>query len=102
MMDGERTVEAGYGVYLFVWAVLLVLTVLAFTVLRGIEGAAGVVAPVIIASVKAALVLLYFMHLRYERGVFRVIFWVVVITLIIVLWLLVEDVANRYGPGYGL
>lgn len=98
----NRDMEAGAAVpvsstktYIIIWAVLLGLTIIAVTVTRRIEGSFGVAVPFVVASVKAVLVFLYFMHLKDERGVFRVIFWVVIFTLVVLFAFLFSDVGYR-------
>lgn len=65
-MDKGPSGTSGYGVYVAVWASLIVLTgatVLASYVDIGIM---NIVVALLIASVKASLVALYFMHLNQE------------------------------------
>jgi len=57
---------AAYKVYLTVWGVLLVLTGVTVAVSYLSLGLWNAAAALTIASVKAVLVALYFMHLRYE------------------------------------
>lgn len=56
-----------YRTYLFVWLTLLVLTVVTWLVSFVPLGLMNVAVAMIIASVKAMLVALFFMHLRYEN-----------------------------------
>ena len=57
---------AGYKIYLTVWVVLLVLTGVTVAVSFFNLGLWNATVALSIASVKAALVALYFMHLRHE------------------------------------
>ena len=57
---------AAYRTYLTVWAVLLVLTAVTVAVSYLNLGLWNAAAALSIASLKAALVALYFMHLRHE------------------------------------
>jgi cytochrome c oxidase subunit IV len=58
---------AGFGVYLAVFAALLLLTVVTVGVSYiDLGGLLNIAVALIVASVKATLVALYFMHLRYE------------------------------------
>jgi cytochrome c oxidase subunit IV len=59
--------EPSYGIYIAVFAALLVLTFITWAVSYRDMGVLNVVIALIIASVKASLVALYFMHLRYEK-----------------------------------
>lgn len=65
-MEKPRSEASAYGVYVAVWACLIVLTgatVLASYVDLGIL---NIVVALFIASIKASLVALYFMHLKHE------------------------------------
>ncbi|KAF0216088.1 MAG: caa(3)-type oxidase subunit [Geobacteraceae bacterium] len=55
-----------YRTYIIVWLALLVLTAATWLVSYTDLGVMNAVAALFIASVKAALVALFFMHLRYE------------------------------------
>lgn len=55
-----------YKTYIAVWATLLVLTFVTWQVSYLDLGMFNVVVALIIASVKASLVALFFMHLRHE------------------------------------
>jgi cytochrome c oxidase subunit 4 len=81
----------GYGIYVLVWLGLLALTGLTVAV-AGIDiGGYTIATALIIASVKAYLVLTIFMHLRSESKVFRVFVLVALFFLIISLILLFSD-----------
>jgi cytochrome c oxidase subunit 4 len=81
----------GYGIYVLVWLGLLALTGLTVAV-AGIQiGGLTIATALIIASVKAYLVLSIFMHLRSESKVFRVFVLVALFFLIISLILLFSD-----------
>ncbi len=64
-MSKER--GTGYALYAVVWIALLVLTATTVAVSYVNLGVMNVVVALIIASVKAALVALFFMHLKYEN-----------------------------------
>ena len=57
---------SGYGIYLVVWGGLVVLTGLAVAVSYLNLGVMNIVVALLIASAKATLVALYFMHLKSE------------------------------------
>ncbi len=59
----------GYALYAVVWVALLVLTATTVAVSTVNLGMMNVVVALVIASVKAALVALFFMHLKYENRV---------------------------------
>ncbi len=58
---------AAYRTYIIVWLALLVLTGVTWGVSYVNLGMGNVAVALCIASVKAALVALFFMHLRYEN-----------------------------------
>jgi cytochrome c oxidase subunit IV len=73
-VPGERRAEAhGIGQYVAVVAVLVVITVVELGVSRtaAIPKHAAIVALVLLAIAKAALIALFFMHLRFETRILR-------------------------------
>ena len=58
---------AGYGIYVAVWGALVVLTGATVAVSYVDLGILNVAAALLIASVKASLVALFFMHLKSEN-----------------------------------
>ena len=58
---------AGYGMYFLTWFSLLVLTAITVTAAGMTFGSMSVVVALLIALVKATIVLMLFMHLKYER-----------------------------------
>ena len=58
--------DTGNRTYILVWAALMVLTAVTVAVSYVHLGMMNVVVALAIASVKASLVALFFMHLRYE------------------------------------
>lgn len=76
--DSEQHI-VGYGTYILVWFGLIVLTGLTVAVAGTNLGGFSVWTAVLIAAIKSTLVLLVFMHLKYERPLFR---WMVLIVLV--------------------
>ena len=58
---------SGIRIYLVVWGALVVLTAVTVAVSYVHLGMMNVVVALLVASVKASLVALFFMHLRYEN-----------------------------------
>jgi cytochrome c oxidase subunit 4 len=58
--------DSGIRTYIVVWGALIVLTAVTVSVSYVSLGLMNVVVALLIASVKASLVALFFMHLRYE------------------------------------
>ncbi len=87
--------EPGIWTYIYVWLMLLVFT--ATTVAcAGIKvGRFNVFMALLIAGLKTSVVLSYFMHLMYEKRVFRIMFFVAVVTLTIFIGLTFVDVSFR-------
>jgi len=96
-MEEKETNERiiGYPVLVAVWAALLGLTWL--TVDLSGKGMAffALAAPFLIASVKAFLVVDYFMRLKYEPSFFRRILFILLGTVAVVAFLVYQDVAYR-------
>jgi cytochrome c oxidase subunit 4 len=83
--------EVGYGIYLLTWIALLGLTTITVTVAGLQFGSLSILVALAVAAVKATLVLSFFMHLRYERPLFRIMFLVVIVTLAIFIGLTFLD-----------
>jgi len=60
-----------YGSHLFVLFCLITLTAVTVAITSVQLGAFNTTAAMIIASTKAALVLIYFMHLKFDEKIFR-------------------------------
>ena len=81
--------------FISVWLALLGLTAVTVAVARMNLGAASVLTAVVIASVKAGLVLWYFMHLKYEKRLLKLLLLVPVVTLAVIIGLTFVDVWYR-------
>ncbi len=87
----------GPAVYYWVWAVLLLLTALTVTAASLRLGRAAVAAALGIAAVKSTLVVLYFMHLRWEkRLLLKLLLPITLATLAIFIGLTYTDILVRY------
>lgn len=89
----ERIVVA--PVLIGVWVALLGLTWLTVDLSGRAVAAFALAAPFLIASVKAFLVVDYFMRLKYEPGFFRYIIFILLGTVAVVSFLVYQDVAYR-------
>jgi cytochrome c oxidase subunit 4 len=89
--NDEQHEHVTYGVYFLTWLALLVLTAITVTVAGMSLGNLSVFTALVVASVKATLVLGFFMHLKYERPLFRVMFLVVIVTFAIFIGLTFMD-----------
>jgi cytochrome c oxidase subunit IV len=100
-VHGSRATGHTHGVplrvLLLVWAALLVLTGVTVGV-RGIDlGAWGLWVAMAIATVKATLVLLYFMHMRYDRPINAIVFIAALLFVTLFVGFALLD-TTAYGP----
>jgi cytochrome c oxidase subunit 4 len=70
-MNEHKTHISSYGSHLLVLLILITLTVVTVAITSVQLGAFNTTAAMIIASTKAAIVLLYFMHLKFDDKIFR-------------------------------
>jgi len=80
-----------------IWAALLILTGVTITVAQIDLGFGNVLAALTIATLKASLVILFFMDLRHEEKVIRNILFVALFVLVIFIGLTYFDVGVRYS-----
>lgn len=91
--SGEVVHGSSYGQFVLIWLGLLALTGITVA-LAGINlGRWLIVSALIIASIKTALVLNIFMHLKFEDRMFRIFVFVAVLTLTIFIVLTFFDYA---------
>ena len=97
-MDATHTSEPhahpGYGTFIKVWVVLLVLTG-TLVGLSHVGQTAAVWGLLLLTPLKAGLVFYFFMHLKYEPPLLKVVVLVTLGTLLIFFALLFSDVAFR-------
>lgn len=84
----------GYGTFIKVWAALLVLT-FSLVGLAHLGQGPAVWGLLTLTPLKAGLVFYYFMHLKYEPTLLKIVVFVTVGTLLIFFALLFADVAFR-------
>ena len=90
--------HSGPGKYVAIWIALMVLTVVTvFTGRMHIETGALALA-LVIASVKGALVALYFMHLAEHQGASRVVFVTSLLFVVLLLLFTLFDIGTRFRP----
>lgn len=89
--------HGGVVLYLVIWLVLAVLTTATFLVSRvELSRPLHLGVALLIASVKATLVVLFFMHLYYHRGANRLVFLTAVTLVTLLIGLTVADNATRF------
>ncbi|HLE40865.1 MAG TPA: cytochrome C oxidase subunit IV family protein [Nitrospirota bacterium] len=85
----------GTKTFMLVWIALLILTGLTITAAQLRMGEWSMVANIAIASTKAGLVLWFFMHLKYEKRIFKLLLFVPIITISIIIVLTFFDIWYR-------
>ncbi len=98
-MEEQNTIEKKnpnpYSTYILVWFGLLVLTALTVTVAGLNLGSLSVYGAIIIATVKSTLVVLFFMNIKYEDKVFKLMLGIAIFTLVVILVMTFADTMYR-------
>jgi cytochrome c oxidase subunit 4 len=94
MTDNSRHI-ASDKTFILVWIVLLILTGVTIRAAQMRMGAWSMLANILIASTKATLVLWFFMHLKFERKMFKLLLFVPIITISIIIGLTFFDIWYR-------
>jgi len=94
MEDQDKHI-VDYRTFISVWAGLLALTAVTIIVAGMQLGNFSTLAALVIASLKAGLVLWFFMHLKYEKRFFKVLFLVPIVTLTVIIALTFVDIWYR-------
>jgi len=84
-----------FAVYIKVFAALITLTVITVAVSKVDFGRMNMVVAMLIATIKASLVMGFFMHLKYENKMNRVIFGSGFFFLIVLVAITAFDIATR-------
>lgn len=84
-----------FRTYIIVLAFLLVMTVITVAVAQVDFGAFNAFIAMLIASIKAAAVLMYFMHLKYDDKAYLAIFGTGVFFLIVMFFFSQLDIVTR-------
>jgi cytochrome c oxidase subunit 4 len=84
-----------YKTFIYVWIALIVLTATTITVAGLHLGRFSTLTALVIASIKASLVLWFFMHLKYEKRVFKILLLVPIATLTFIIGLTFFDIGYR-------
>lgn len=94
MAEGKHHIVPS-RVFVTVWVLLIGLTAVTVTVAGMHLGRFSMLAALVIASAKAGLVLWYFMHLKYEDRLFKVLLLVPIVTLTVIIGLTFFDILYR-------
>jgi len=81
--------------FIKVWLALLALTAITVTVAELHLGRFSALTALVIASLKAGLVLWFFMHLKYESRLFKGLFLTPIVTLAVIIGLTFFDIWYR-------
>lgn len=84
-----------YKIFTVVWITLLILTAITVWVSRIDLGYLNVVAALVVASTKAFIVIMFFMHLKYENRLFKTVVFLTFLILAIFIGFTFFDVAYR-------
>ena len=96
MAEGKEAIHIVSGrILVRTWLCLLVLTALTIWVSTMGLGAFSAFAAIFIASIKAILVLMFFMHLKYEPPLFIITSLITVMTLTVIILMTFSDVWFR-------
>jgi len=87
--------SVSYGTYVMVWLGLVALTAVTASV-AGLElGGITIVVALLIAISKSFLVGNYFMHLKFEKAIFKIFVAVCIITFLVIIILTFSDLSFR-------
>lgn len=86
---------AGTKTYIAVWLALLAFTAITIKVAELRLGAFSMFVNILIASSKASLVLWFFMHLKYEKRLFKVMLLLPIMALTVIIGLTFLDIRYR-------
>lgn len=95
MKEKQEQHIVGTKTFVFVWAALLILTAATIGAAELRMGEWSMLANLLIASAKASLVLWFFMHLKYEQRLFKLLLFVPLITISIIIGLTFFDIRYR-------
>lgn len=90
--------QVSYKAYVIVWLLLMVLTVVTVGVSYIHFGVLNIVVALFVASVKAALVALFFMHLKYEDKITWIFALYPLGLLALLIGLTISDIFYRVTP----
>jgi cytochrome c oxidase subunit 4 len=85
----------GYGTYFITWFSLVFLTGITVTVAGLHLGAASVLVALLIAGIKASIVVYLFMHMKYEDSTFHRLLLIMLAALVIFIGLTFTDTLFR-------
>jgi cytochrome c oxidase subunit 4 len=84
-----------YTANIIIWAALVILTGLTVLVAGADFSRFGILVNILIASIKASLIVYIYMHLKYESLLFKLMLFMVVATLTAIIILTFMDILYR-------
>ena len=87
--------SVSYGTLIMVWIGLVALTSITVSVAGINFGSIALVIAMVIASTKSALVISYFMHIKFENKVYKVFISICMLIFIIMIVLTFSDLLTR-------
>ena len=94
-MEEQNTHVGNIKTYVAVWLSLLALTGITIAVAAMHLGRFSTLTSLLIASIKASIVLWLFMHLKYEKKLFKFLFLIPIATLTVIIGLTFFDIWYR-------
>ena len=91
----EQHETAGFKTYIITWVALAILALASVAVSHYHMGELNIVIALVIATVKAGLILYIFMHLRYESWFFRLAFLLPILVFAFIIGFTFLDVLYR-------
>ena len=95
MKEQEKHIVVSAKTFVLIWLALLVLTGVTIKAAQMRMGELSMLANLLIASTKASLVLWFFMHLKYEHRLLKLLFFVPIATITIIIGLTFFDIWYR-------
>lgn len=95
MSDQEKQHIVSYKQNIIIWGILLVLTVITVSVSTVDLKSLTVAAALTIATIKAVIVALYFMHLKYDKKILGIFMLITMLVFVAVLMLTFLDFGLR-------
>jgi len=93
--NGTEHEPTGFDLYILTWVALLILTAITVTVAGMHLGKLSVLTAVVIAAIKASVVLYLFMHLKYESRLLKTFVYAVIVVFVIFIGLTFTDILYR-------
>jgi cytochrome c oxidase subunit 4 len=93
--EQEKHIVVSTKTFVLIWLALLLLTGVTIKAAQMRMGEWSILANLLIASTKASLVLWFFMHLKYEKMFFKLLFIVPIATITIIIGLTFFDIWYR-------